>query len=199
MADTLPSWTPRSAWSPAIANVERSHDAGLILTPRDDLAVASIIASGGRKQECLKALQDFAGVAAPEKPRAHFGPRAALVWAGPGEWLLVTPDPSLMSQLPAVLAGVAAMSDQSSGRAILRVEGPLVRDTLAKGLMIDLHPRAFAKGDAALTVANLIGVHIWQVDDAPVYDLAVTRSMAIDFWRWLVDSAGHSVEVREPT
>ena len=87
-------------------------------------------------------------------------------------------------------------SDQSDGRALMRLSGSRVRDLLAKGCPIDLHPRAFKGGDVALTTISHIGVHLWQVDDAPTYDLALMRSMAESFWSWLDASAaefGYSV------
>jgi sarcosine oxidase subunit gamma len=34
-----------------------------------------------------------------------------------------------------------------------------------------------------------MGVQIWQVDDAPSYDLAIFRSVSASFWRWLTASA----------
>ena len=46
----------------------------------------------------------------------------------------------------APLAAHAAIVDQSHGRTILRVTGPKVRDALAKGVPVDLHPRAFTDG-----------------------------------------------------
>ena len=108
----------------------------------------------------------------------------ALVWAGPHQWLCMSEKPDLVPRLAAGLAGLAAVSDQSDARTVLRVSGPRSRDVLAKGCPIDLHPRAFAPGDAALTVIAHIGVHIWQFDAAPTYDVAVFRSMAASFWSW---------------
>ena len=55
--------------------------------------------------------------------------------------------------------------------------------------MIDLHPRAFGPGDAAVTSVAHVGVHLWQIDAAPTYELAVPRSLAAAFWHWLVESA----------
>jgi sarcosine oxidase subunit gamma len=72
---------------------------------------------------------------------------------------------------------------------LLQAAGPRVRDALAKGLAIDLHPRVFTTGHAAVTAVAHIGVHIWQVDDSPTYEIAVPRSLAISFWRWLAASA----------
>ena len=66
--------------------------------------------------------------------------------------------------------------------------GPKARDALAKGVPIDLHPRVFRPGDAAVTSAH-IGVHLWQVDDAPTYELIVPRSFAVAFREWFDEAA----------
>jgi sarcosine oxidase subunit gamma len=61
--------------------------------------------------------------------------------------------------MEAALAGpfgqFAAIVDQSHGRTLLRVTGPRVRDALAKGLAIDLHPREFKTGYAAVTAVAI--------------------------------------------
>ena len=41
-------------------------------------------------------------------------------------------------------------SDQSDSRLVLRLSGPRVRDVLAKGVPVDLHPKAFKPGDVAM-------------------------------------------------
>jgi len=93
------------------------------------------------------------------------------------------------ARLRAALAGLASVSDQSDGRVVVRVGGPRARDTLAKGLPIDLHPRAFKPGDAAVSVVAHIAVHLWQIDPAPTYELAVPRSFAASFCDWLAAAA----------
>ena len=70
------------------------------------------------------------------------------------------------------------------------MSGPAARAVLAKGLPIDLHPRAFTPGSAATSTISLMGVQLWQVDDTPSYDLAIFRSVSASFWRWLTASAG---------
>jgi sarcosine oxidase subunit gamma len=64
-----------------------------------------------------------------------------------------------------------------------------VREALAKGVAIDLHPRAFKTADAAATLVSHVAVQLWQVDDAPTYELAVARGFALSFWHWLATSA----------
>jgi sarcosine oxidase subunit gamma len=120
-----------------------------------------------------------------------------VVWSGPGQWLIVTKHPDVVAPLALELSDLAAVTDQSDARAILRLSGARARDVLAKGCLIDLHPRAFQVGDVALTSISHIGVQIWQVDEAPSYDMSVPRSMIGSFWSWFEASAvefGYSVE-----
>lgn len=106
--------------------------------------------------------------------------------------------PELVRTLGARLADLAAVADQSDARGVLRVSGPNMRDTLAKGCLIDLHPRAFRPGDVALTSIAYIAVQLWAVDEA-TFDLAVPRSMAMSFWSWLrAPAASYGVEVAGP-
>ena len=65
----------------------------------------------------------------------------------------------------------AAVSDQSDARLVLRVSGPRVRDVLAKGVPVDLHPKAFKPGDIACTVVGYINTQIDMLDEA-TYQLA---------------------------
>lgn len=161
---------------------------GVTIMPREALLLATIIARHDREQEIDRALLELAGVTPPKKPAIARG-HCDLVWAGPNEWLLVSTHPDILENLPAALDDLAAVSDQSDSRAILRLSGTRIRDMLMKGPMIDLHPRVFHKEDAALTTIGHIGVHLWQIDEAPTYDIAVARSMAGSFWRWLSAAA----------
>jgi sarcosine oxidase subunit gamma len=83
---------------------------------------------------------------------------------------------------------------------LLDVSGPRIRDTLAKGVPIDLDPVSFKTGDVAVTMASHIGLQIWQLADEPVYRLAVARSYFDSFWRWLAMSAAEfGCEITAPT
>ncbi len=82
---------------------------------------------------------------------------------------------------------------------MLELAGPRVRDTLAKGIELDLHPHSFRLGDAAVTTASHIGVHLWQVADDPVYRLLVVRTYFGSFWNWLsASAAAYGCEVQAP-
>jgi methylglutamate dehydrogenase subunit D len=88
-----------------------------------------------------------------------------------------------------LLPGPPPAVDQSGGKAVLRVSGSRARAVLAKGCMLDLDPRAFTPGDAATTPIALIDCVLWQLDEAPSYDLAMPSTFATSFWAWLTASA----------
>jgi sarcosine oxidase subunit gamma len=129
------------------------------------------------------------GVDAPGHPVLACGRGFDLVWAGPQQWLAMSGDRAMPAHLAVELEGLASVSDQSDGRAVVRLSGPKLRETLAKGCAIDLHPRAFRPGHTAITAIAHIGVQLWQHDEEPTFDLLVARSMAGSFWGWLSASA----------
>ena len=122
-------------------------------------------------------------------PKRHIAGARAFVGLGPGQWL-VTGEAGLASHLAGELADLASVTDQTDSRAVLRLSGNKVREVLAKGVPLDLHPASFSSGDAAATLVSLVSVWLWQLDDAPTYELAVPRSMAGSFAAWLVASSG---------
>jgi sarcosine oxidase subunit gamma len=153
------------------------------------MALATIIARAGKAGELRTEVERRYGLDLPTRPVRAQGAELNLVWAGPEQWLAVSADPEIVKRLAADLRGFAAVSDQSDARAIIRIAGPRARNVLAKGCPVDLHPRAFRAGDTALTAIEHIGVHLWQLDGLPTFEIAVARSRAASFWRWFSASA----------
>ena len=166
---------------------------GVVLAELGTIALASVIARKGKAGQASEAARRSFGVELPETPRRTLGKGIEFLWAGPEQWLAVArdglPPGELEARLAAVFAGLASVAEQSDGRTVLRISGPKSRDTLAKGLPIDLHPRVFRSGDTGLTVAALIGVQIWQIDETPTYEIAVFRGFARSFWHFLTEAA----------
>jgi sarcosine oxidase subunit gamma len=186
----LSVWRRIGAWD-GIASPGRlgiSGATGVTITPRYELALAYVIA--GEKD--LGAADVFSrqfGIELPLKPKAVSRRDVTLVWSGPSQWLVVSRQVGLARRLAGDLRGVAAITDQSDARAVLVLEGPRVRDALAKGCPVDLHPRCFSRGDAAMTTFAGIGVQLWHAEDGDAFHVAVARSMAGSFWSWLICSA----------
>jgi len=162
---------------------------GVIITERSGLGLATVAARKGAPLRA--AVKASYGVNLPDDSAVGQG-EVSFVGYGPGQWLAVSEtlaNETLARDLAEKLKGLASISDQSGGRTVLRVKGPHARDVLAKGLPIDLHSRAFGPGRAATSTISLMGVQLWQVDDAPTYDIALFRSVSASFWRWLTASA----------
>lgn len=187
----MPDLAPRSAFIGLPARSGRAEgEPGVTVRPRDDLALARLIARKGRADDLAAAIRARTGLDLPTTPKRVEQGGLAVIWSGPGQWLAVAEDGrDLARELSQAVAAFAAVSDQSDGLAVLRVAGPCARDTLIKGVGLDLHPRAFAPGDAAVTVIAHIGAQLWQLDDRPSYEIAVYRSFAGSLWRWLEASA----------
>ena len=168
-------------------------DPGLVIEERTGLGLATVAARKGQAEALKRAVASAYGVELSESSRVAHGPSVSFVGYGPGQWLAVSEtlgNETLAGDLDENLRGLASISDQSGGRAVLRLSGPHARAVLAKGLPIDLHPRIFKPGNAATSTLSFMGVQIWQVDDTPTYDLAFFRSVSASFWHWLTTSAG---------
>jgi sarcosine oxidase subunit gamma len=174
---------------------------GLVLQEFTQFTLASVIARRDQAaQAAAAALQTF-GISPPTTPTVTAGGELAFVWSGPGHWLVLAPQATepVEARLGAVFGTHASVFDQGGSRVLLELRGPRVRDVLAKGVSIDLHPRAFKTGDVAVTTASHLAVHLWQVADEPVYRLLIVRTYFDSLWRWLaVSAAEYGCEVLAP-
>lgn len=191
MPEPLSSWTSRSPWAGVLPVPSASERAAarVVAAPQENLGLATVMALAGKADALRTRFRALYGFEEPARPAVVHGRGLDLAWAGPEQWLAVSADRAVVGRLAGELEGLAAVSDQSDARAVLRLSGPKAREALAKGCPIDLHPRVFRAGDTAITAVAHIGVQLWQVDDEPTFDLLVARSMAASFWRWLFASS----------
>jgi len=161
-------------------------DAGVTVTERADLGLATLEARKGQAAALDASVEAAYGTKLPTGPMAAKGNGVRFIGVAPGQWFAVSDtlsNEALADDLAEKLEGLASVADHSSGRAVVRVEGPDAISALAKGLAIDLDPRVFSDGAAATTNVGHMGVLVWRDGDA--YDLAVFRSVAGSFCHWL--------------
>jgi heterotetrameric sarcosine oxidase gamma subunit len=164
-------------------------NAGVVVRERRRLHIATLI-SRSDATALAEAMMDDYGLALPASSKRVEKDDLAIVGVGPRTWMLIrTGQKPPADALQLRLGRLAAVTDQSSGYGVLRISGPKARETFEKGLSIDLHPRVFAPGDAAVTACAHIGVMLWQLDETPSYEVALFRSLAGSFWHWLLESA----------
>ena len=152
----------------------------------------SLVSIGAFKHSAA-ALQALRGL--PATPTRNTADGITYLWSGPGAWLAFSDDPDLEVRLRARMNDLAAITDQSDGRVILRIAAAQARATLAKLVPIDLHPDVFTPHATALTLAGHISVQLWQADDG-AFELACFRSFAADLYAALV--AALPVEHQDP-
>jgi sarcosine oxidase subunit gamma len=202
--------TPRTPW-PELAALSNGRG-GVSVKALDGLGLATVIVRRGQLAALTERVRDRFGIVLPQGAYRSEAAGVAFAGTGPEVWLasretLGTRETPGRRETPGTretgngfagflaneIGAAAAVSDQSDGYAVLRLTGPKVRGTLAKMLPVDLHARAFKVGDVASTVAAHMGATLWRLEDAPdgaaVFDIAVFRSFAGDFWHALSESA----------
>jgi sarcosine oxidase subunit gamma len=180
----------------------RAGATGLIVEEHTDLAFASVIMKRGKRATLVSAVDTAFGVALPASPRRATAGLVTFAGTGRDQWMASAEGAEAVgfaAKLRARIGPFAVVADQSDARLVLRLSGPRVRDVLAKGVPVDLHPKAFKPGDVASTLVAYVGVQIDMLDDAPTYQLMTPRSTAGTLWSWLSASAaefGYDVVTR---
>jgi heterotetrameric sarcosine oxidase gamma subunit len=165
---------------------------GLVIEERTDLALATVIARRGEMQNLRHAITAAFGLALPEGSFVVTKDGVSFAGIGIGKWLTAAEGPAAVgyvSRLGSRLMALASIADQSDGRVVLRLSGERVREVLAKGIPLDLHPRNFKAGDIASTMVSQMGVQILQLDNQPTFQLMAFRSFAGSLLSWLTKSA----------
>ena len=181
----------------------KDGEPGIAISERVGLGLATVAARKGQAEALKAAVASVYSVQLPGNSRVVEGATISFIGYGPGQWFAVSEslaDEALARELKDKLKALASISDQSGGRTVLRISGRRARDVVAKGLPIDLDPRAFPLGSAATSAVSHMGVQFWQTGDTRSYDIAVFRSLSESFWRWLTASAGeygYEVTVQE--
>ena len=112
-----------------------------------------------------------------------------ILWLGPNEWWVIAPDAKrteLIERLRQSFAGQqTAVTDVSESRTVITISGPATREVLARGISLDLHPRAFGPGQCAQTGMSKANIVLHQIDDRPSYEIYILKSFADYLWRWI--------------
>lgn len=143
-----------------------------------------------------QAVRRVLGLDLPTTPATSAGAaQTSAIWLGPQEWLVtsrsISPSTLETELRAAVGAHGGATTDVSGQRTTVRLTGSRVRDLLAKGCSIDLHPSVFPGGSAVQTMLGLAVVVLIALDDSGNdYRVLVRASFAPYLAEWLIDAAG---------
>jgi methylglutamate dehydrogenase subunit D len=168
---------------------------GVIATERNGLGIVRIAARRGQAAKAAELLRMQFGVEAANRPRSARMGEVAVAGIGPNTWIATREDAgnAFAESLRPLLGHCASMTDQSDAYVILRLAGPKVRDTLAKLIPIDFHPRSFQVSDVAQTVCGYMTVMLWRLRDTaegdPAFDVWAARSLAVSLHHALAQGA----------
>ena len=172
-----------------VAAREASATESLVAGWRADLSIVNL--RGNAEETAFReGAASAMGVALPLKPcTISENGLVRVVWVGPDDWFIVGPSgqpEAIALRLREALSGMHhAVTDVSSGYTVLHLSGRPVRDVLAQGCPLDLHPRAFERGACAGSHFFKASIWLWQTDEAPVYELLVVRSYMDYVWLML--------------
>lgn len=161
-----------------VSLVATSPAAGLLPVAAGGLILSEVIIDqmfaiapfAGQGKAVAAALKDALGVAMPGPGRSNAKDGVALVWFAYGKLLLVGAD------VPD-LGGLAAVTDQADGWAVLRLDGVAAEAVLARLVPVDLRGATFKKGHAVRTMLGHMTCHILRTGPQ-AFDIMVMRSMA---------------------
>lgn len=191
-----PSLPPRrspldAVWIPGVHGSPGPGGPGITVTRRSGLAAVQLDARRGKAEALRGAVADAFGIGLPDPGRAISAGDMRALWLGPDRWLvLAAGDHGLEARLRAVAEPAGGIVvDQGHGRAVLRVEGPLVRAVLAKGTGVDLHPRTFAENAVAQTALFHLAVTLDRRRGTGTFDIHAMRGFARSLYESLCEAA----------
>ena len=187
-AEPLTRTAPLAAYGDALAALPD----GVQITPRPFVTMASLRVDP--MGAATVAVAEYLGVALPTAPSTYVeSDTATTIWLGPDEWLITsrfrTPE-ELETGLRQAIGVGGTVVDVSAQRTTLRLRGEHVRDLLAGGCSVDLHPRVFGRGAAVQTLLGQAGIVLLALDDTGTqYEVVVRSSIAGYLTSWLLDAA----------
>jgi len=193
MPDPVPSESPLARFDLPARSRDARGRAGIVGRERAFLGHLNIRGNAGDPL-FANGVERVLGILPPTAPNTVNETQGnAVYWLGPDEWLLVTSGErrtALERDLRTALAGVrAAITDVSGGQTVVVLRGSCVRELLAKGCPLDLHPRVFDVGRCAQSHLAKAPILIRQLDGGPSFEIVVRRSFADYLWLWLEDAA----------
>lgn len=185
---------PLAPWTAAFAELPT----GVELRAEPLVAAVSLRVAPGPVADAVAGLLGVglppAGRWVPTRDGASSAETGRVVWLGPDEWLVSRSGstPEALEELlrETVVPHGGSATDVSANRVGIRVSGLNARELLSGGCSIDLHPKVFGAGAAAVTtLANSSVVLLSLSETGDDHVLLVRSSFARHLADWLIDAA----------
>lgn len=176
-----------------------NNQPGIIISNRTDLSMVQVAAWEDQLKNTLENIEKITGLKPDSTAcRAVRSDDVSALWLGPDRWLIVENEKrDLEAELASVVTGeMAAITDQSHSRCVLRISGSQVRNLLRKGTTLDLDENHFSLDDVRTTSLFHMNAIIHCLND-DYFDLYVARSFGQSFFEVITHAAleyGYRVE-----
>lgn len=166
---------------------------GVVIEQRLGLSIVQVATRRGQAEAAASAIGRSMGISPSNEANSVVSrERASVAWIAPGQWLVVAEgmaEGELARLLREGVQDVAAVTDQSHARSVLRIAGPQAGALLAKGCPLDLASRTFPAGTCAQSIVGPVAALLHRLDGTPLFDVYLPRSYAVSVWEWLAESA----------
>jgi sarcosine oxidase, subunit gamma len=148
----------------------------------------------------MAACKKVLGLDLPKVPRTSVAwGELKCLWLSVDQWLILCPGAkaeALVAELVVALRGIHSLVvNVSDMRAVIRLEGDGVHETLMKGSSLDLLDGTYTPGTVRRMRFAEIAALLHVIEDG-VFDIYVFRSFADYAWAFLVKAARKGSEVR---
>lgn len=161
----------------------RSFGPDLTLSERRLGAIWQLAAWPDRLGEVAAAAATAASVTTAPGPLKAIGGSPRLLRTEPLKWLLVAEEEIATPEL----GEGGTVIDLSHARTVIRVEGDLKADLMARLMPLDLRPNAFPDGSIATSGVHHVAVTVDARDGG--FDLYCFRSFGRAMWEHLIETA----------
>ncbi|MGC1506261.1 MAG: sarcosine oxidase subunit gamma [Sulfitobacter sp.] len=153
--------------------------AGLTLTEKPGLALASVTARLGHQAACAQHLANLLGGPAPAAGKARLHDPEAAFWMAPDQWMVGAPFDShedLAAQLVTRFGATASITEQTDAWAAFDLRGDGIEAVME--LLCPLNIRSMQTGDATRTSIHHLGCFVIRRDPADWLRILGPRSSA---------------------
>lgn len=175
------------------------NNPGVTFVERRALSIVQVAAWEDQADATTIAIEQAAGVK-PSRTAcsAEQSNQTAAIWVGPNRWLIVEKENRDLDTAirNTVNTSMAAITDQSHSRCVIRLTGDDARNVLRKGTTLDLDEAHFKAGEARTTSLFHMNGLIHCLNEN-TFDIYVARSFGQSFFEVITHAAaeyGYRIE-----
>ena len=186
---------PKTALSPLIISDRQEgtvSSTGVTIKEKRNFGLVSLTVFKEQYEVFSIAIFSAFGLHLPKANAVSRSNEITLISVAPSQWLALCDEgytANFVSKLESIAGKAATVVDLSDSRAIIEISGTKIRETLAKGVSVDLHPSRFTPEQAIATFAAQLSITIWLSNDGQIFNISVLRAFGASLLNWLIASA----------